>query len=180
MATKIILDTETTGLLKPDAIQLDKQPYITELFMIKIKKNKIVDEYESLFSVPVELEKHIQKITNITPDMLEGQPVFAQEYKRIAKFFLGCDTVIAHNLPFDLGVLWVELSRIGKEFNFPWPINHVCTIEKSMHLENKRIKLSRLHEYATGRPHSEGAHRARADVMALKECYDWMVKEKMI
>ena len=177
---EIVFDTETTGLLNPTAIELEKQPHIIELFMLRIDKNKkVIDEYESFFSVPVDLPKQIQKITNITPSMLEGQPVFAKERKKITEFFMGTRTLVAHNAPFDAGMLWSELSRLGMEFHFPWPPNHYCTIEKSFHLENKRLKLTVLHEMATGSPHDNGAHRARADVMALLRCYEWMIEEGM-
>jgi len=175
---KIIFDSETTGLLEPDAIDLDKQPYITELFALRLdSKNKVIGEYESFFSVPVEIPKHIVKLTGITPSMLDGAPQFIEEYKNITEFFLGARTMIAHNLPFDSGMLWCELSRIGKEFNFPWPPEHYCTIEHGMYIENKRLKLSRLLEHATGSKQKGTTHRARQDVYDLVQCYKWLIKQ---
>lgn len=171
----IILDTETTGLLEADAIELSEQPHMIELFMLRVdKKFKVIDEYESFFSVPVDLPKHITKITNITPSMLEGAPTFAHERKDITEFCMGSRRLVAHNLPFDAGVIWAELSRLGMEFNFPWAPEHYCTIEKSFHIKNKRLKLTDLHEIATGEPHDKGAHRARNDVLALARCYEWL------
>jgi len=177
----IIIDTETTGLLEPDATLLENQPYITEIFCLKLnRKGIVVDEFETFINVPVKLEKHIIKITNITDSMLEGEPKFVQKYKELCDFFLGVNTMVAHNLPFDAGMLWVELSRIDKEFKFPWPPKWICTIEKSYHIENKRLKLSRLHEHATGKKEIAGAHRARTDVLALHRCYEWLKKEGLL
>jgi len=175
----IILDTETTGLLVPEASLLEHQPYITELYAMRVDhKGNLIDEFETFFKVPVPLEKHIIKLTGITDNMLQGAPEFAEEYKNLVEFFMGTRRMVAHNLPFDAGMLWAELSRIGKEFMFPWPPEYYCTIEKSFHIENKRIKLSRLHEHATGKEFKEGAHRAKQDVFALKRCYDWLVEER--
>lgn len=171
----IVFDLETTGLLEPEASSLANQPYITEIYGIRLdNKGRIVDEFESLFSVPVKLEKHIVKLTGITDNMLMGEPEFCERHKEICNFFLGANRMVAHNLPFDAGMLWVELSRIGKEFHFPWPPEWYCTIEKSYHLENKRIKLSKLHEHATGKEFKDGAHRAKQDVLALNRCYQWL------
>jgi len=176
----IILDTETTGLLEPNAIQLIKQPYMIEIYAARLNnKNKIIDELETFFTVPIKIEHHIKKITGIDESMTLGSPEFIEIYDNLCDLFLGAKRMIGHNLPFDAGMLWVELSRIEKEFQFPWPPDWYCTIEKSMHLENKRLKLSALHKHATGKEHKEGAHRARKDVEATLRCYKWMIKNKM-
>ncbi len=177
---KIIFDTETTGLLKPDATRVENQPYITEIYAARLdSKNNVIDEVETLISVPVEIPPLITKLTGIDDYMLMGQPEFIEVYKPLVNLFLGARTIIAHNLPFDNGMLWSELRRHDLEFKFPWPPEWYCTIEHSMHIENKRLKLSKLHEYSTGKEFKEGAHRAKQDVMALLRCYKWMQKEGM-
>ncbi len=179
----IFLDTETTGLLNPEANDLNKQPYITELYMVKLEWDngefQFIDEFHSLFNVPVPIEPIITKITGIDEKMLEGQPTFPDKYMEIAKFFLGEDTVVGHNLAFDNGMIWTELSRIQCETKFPWPIHHHCTVELSLPIEHHRLKLSDLHTKATGAPH-DGAHRARSDVEALVTCYAWLKNEGYI
>ena len=50
----VIFDTETNGLIKPEASRMDQQPYITEIFCLKVEhvkgrtdKFKIIGEFES-------------------------------------------------------------------------------------------------------------------------------------
>ena len=69
-----------------------------------------------------------------------------------------------------------ELKRLGLEFNFPWPKNHICTVEKSFPIRNKRLKLEQLYEIATGKKGIKGAHRAKSDVLAMVECIVWLRK----
>ena len=53
MKTRTFFDTETTGLMKPSPAGIDRQPYITELFMAKLDEDyKIIDEYEQRFNIP--------------------------------------------------------------------------------------------------------------------------------
>ena len=179
----IFIDTETTGLLRPDAADLNLQPYIIELYAVKLElvdgEFIFIDEYESFFLPPVPLDPVITKITNITPEMLAGQPTFASQYQNLCNFFLGERTMVGHNLSFDAGVLWCELARLECESKFPWPHNWQCTVELSMPVEHHRLKLSALHERATGAPH-DGAHRARGDVEATVTVYKWLMEEGYI
>lgn len=178
----IFLDCETTGLLNPRAAKLEDQPKITELSLVKTRDDDCswVDEREYLFSVDEELEELIVKLTGITNKMLEGQPKFSEKYQEIAEFFLGERIVVAHNCPFDMGMIWVELSRIEKEFHFPWPIEWICTVEKTFHFEHRRMKLADLHELLTGKPHSDKAHRAKEDVYALIRCFIELKKKNIV
>ena len=175
---KIILDTETTGLLEPKTILLKDQPHMIEIYAARLDhKNKIIDEIETFISCPIEIPKFITKITNIDDDMLLGAPDFLDIYNPLCELFVGCTELIGHNINFDAGMLWVQLSRIDKTFNFPWIKEWYCTMEKSMYLENKRLKLSALHKYATGEEHKEGAHRAKQDVFATLRSYEWLQKQ---
>ena len=176
----IFIDTETTGLLQPEANDLNMQPYIIELYAVKLDlvdgEFKFVNEFESFFEPPIPLDPIITKITGITPEMLVGQPSFASKYDKLCNFFLGETTLVGHNLSFDAGMLWTELARLQCETKFPWPKNHHCTVELSLGIKHHRLKLVDLHTIATGSPHA-GAHRARGDVEALVTCYAWLLKE---
>lgn len=178
----IFFDTETTGLLQPEANDLNMQPYIIELYAVDLQWDpdtgsfKFVKEFESFFKPPIPLDPIITKITGITDDMLVDQPTFASRYGAVCDFFLGQTTMVGHNLSFDAGMLWTELARLQCEIKFPWPKNHQCTVELSMGIKHHRLKLSDLHELATGAPH-DGAHRARGDVEAMVTCYKWMIEQ---
>lgn len=174
----IILDTETTGLLHPDASDITKQPYITEFYGIKVTNDfDFVDEIESFVKPPVPIPPEVVNITGITEEMVADAPSFIDLYNDLSNFFLGETIVVAHNAPFDIGVLKWELTRYDLEFHFPWPKRHICTVEGSRHIKNKRLKLRDLHELATGRKHEDGAHRAKQDVMALVRSFKWLVEE---
>ncbi len=177
----IFLDLETTGLLQPEANDLIHQPYITEIYAVKLNWNEdsggfeYISEFETLVRPPIPISEEITRITGITTEMLYNQPSFAYIYKPLCDFFLGEKTVVAHNCSFDLGVIRCELKRIGKEFAFPWPHDPQCTVELSMPIEHKRQSLAKLHTLFFGEPHQE-AHRAKSDVMALVACYQKLIE----
>ena len=104
---------------------------------------------------------------------------FREHYLQIADFFFGVHRMVAHNLSYDRNMLLFELARIDKQLNFPWPIQHVCTVEKSIHIQQRRLKLATLHEELLGEEFKD-AHRAKNDVHALFLCYQRMVDLGMI
>tara|TARA_R110000744_G_C19371578_1_gene562710 strand:- start:14073 stop:14636 length:564 start_codon:yes stop_codon:yes gene_type:complete len=179
-----IFDTETTGLLKPKANEMEKQPYITEIYVAKLIHRsdgeiEQIAEFEQMFKPAVPLTEEITRITGITNDDLKNCPSFKRMAPDLCDFFVGVDRMVAHNMAFDRSMLANELVRAGKILNFPWPPQHVCTVEKSMHIEQRRMNLTRLHEhfFAEGFP---DAHRAKSDVIPLIRCYKHMVAEGMI
>ncbi len=176
----IILDYETTGLLKPSASELALQPHITDIYAIKLTKDfEFIDEFETLVKPPCPIPEDIVKITNITDEMVAGAPSFLDLYDEYADFFLGEDTIIAHNCSFEIGCTYYELLRHDLALNFPWPKNHICTVERTKHLQGRRLKLGKLHELATGQP-LINAHRARPDVLGLIRCLEWLVEKRHI
>lgn len=176
----LFADSETTGLLKPDAITKNLQPFITEIYVIKLTDDlEVVDELETFIKPPIPIEEHITHITGITDETVANAPSFISIYPQLVELFLGERVIVGHNISFDLGVIYCELSRCDKEFHFPWPQEWICTVEKSFPIENRRLTLTKLHEHATGVPHEE-AHRAKADVMALIRCYVWLQEQGLV
>jgi len=172
----ICFDTETTGLLRPNLTDLSLQPFMTEIYCVRInKKFKVVDEFHSLLKIPIPVPEHIIRITGITDEMLEYQNTFADKFKKLSKFFKGAEYSLGHNVNFDLDMIKFESRRLGLENKFNWPKNAKCTVELSHPVENKRLRLGYLYELATERK-IEGAHRAKADVMATIECYKWLLE----
>ena len=181
----VFFDTETTGLLKPEEVDLKLQPEIIELYMVKLQLNEdksfhFIDEFNTFMHPSVmPIEPIITKITGITTEMVMDAPTFISQYPAISKFMTGVDVLVAHNASFDVGMLENELIRIECNNKFPWPRFHHCTVEKSMPIEHHRLKLSDLHTKATGAPHV-GAHRAKEDTEALVTCYKWLMSEGYI
>jgi len=183
----IIFDSETTGLLKPKASPLGGQPSIIELYCLKIEEEvqhgertfRVIGEFDELFKPPHLVSAEITRITGIDNNMLEGKRSFSSAYPELIQFFHGCHRMVAHNIAFDRGMLVNELRRVNKEFHFPWPPSHICTVEKTMHIEQRRLNLQKLHNYLFGHDF-QGAHRAKADVLPLYKCYKELVKREMI
>lgn len=177
----VLYDTETTGLIKPKATDISEQPYITEIYCLKVDHNhdgsewEVLGEYDQMFNVPIPLDAIITKITGIDDAMLKDKPTFGSEAENLGKFFTGTDRIVAHNLAFDRSMLANELVRCDKVIKFPWPVDHVCTVEKSMHVEQRRLTLTKLHQelFNEGFP---DAHRAKNDVLPLTRCYREMLK----
>ncbi len=169
-----IFDLETTGLREAKGSDQLHQPHIIEIYAMQVDgKGKLIREIDTLIRPPKPVQPHITKITGIDDDMLVNKPSFLQVYKQIMQVFFMSHTIVAHNLSFDEGVLIEELRRIGKEHHFPYPPIKFCTVEQSMHLKGHRLKNSELYEMATGKT-LEGAHRAKADVLATYESYKFL------
>jgi len=178
----IFFDTETTGLLKPDENELINQPHMIEFYGVRLDYGAksgdftFVSEFETYIKPPVPIPPIITKITGIDDAKVADAPTFSQMYNQFCEFFLGETTLVAHNASFDVRILYNELARMEREIQFPWPTNHHCTVELSMPIEHKRLKLKRLHEMAVGHEHSS-QHSARGDVEALVTCYKWLMDE---
>jgi DNA polymerase III epsilon subunit-like protein len=168
----IVFDLETTGLPGPDGMPDDQQPHIIEFAAMKVDGDwNEVDRLELLINPwgagkRGELPAIITKITGIAANRLYDKPDFAQVYQQLCEFFLGERRMLAHNCPFDCDVLSYNLGRIGKRLCFPWPQEHVCTVQATYHMENRRLSLADLHTKLFGSAHKD-AHRAMVDVDAL-------------
>jgi DNA polymerase III epsilon subunit-like protein len=173
----IVFDLETTGLPLADGADLNLQPHITEFGAIKLDEDlKETDVLEFLVNPGVPLDPKITKITGLTDDMLKDQKPFIAKLDQIVDFFLGERILVAHNLPFDRAILKFELERVGRILSFPWPPEHICTVEVGETVWNKKRKLGDIYLEVTGQEH-KGAHRSIADVRALIEIVRWYKKE---
>jgi DNA polymerase III epsilon subunit-like protein len=165
----IILDTETTGLLVPGQSDPDKQPRIIDIAAVKIDASgEVIEQIEYLIQPRVFLDKDITRITGLKDDDLIGKPEFPELFADIADFFLGEREMVAHNLPFDRGMLMWELIRMGREFAFPWPAVQIDTVEYYKDQFGFGPKLTQLYERKLKRKLDQ-RHRAMADVEALLE-----------
>ena len=172
----IVFDTETTGLIAPSPTNIERQPYITEVYFLKLNsKLEKIDELETMMLPPIPISEEITKITGIVQADVDGQPPFIKKYDEIYDFFEGVNYVVGHNLKFDMDVLYYELFRHDFQNKFHFPKTWICTIEKSMHYKNKRLTLSKLYEHLFGTTF-EGAHRAKVDVEATARCFIEMCK----
>lgn len=166
----IVLDTETTGLLLPNVIDADKQPRIIDLAMVQLDPftGEEVNRMETLINPGIPLPDEITKITGYTDADLADQPTFAEVLPWLVDFVLGETSMVAHNMPFDKGMLHWELVRLDKLTMFPWPPTQLCTAAHSTEKYGKRLRLIQLYERVLGRKLNQ-KHTAMADVEALVE-----------
>lgn len=177
----IVFDTETTGLPLPMAAALSKQPAIIEFSAVLLNDKTLKEEAAQSFLIHPgqDISLEITKITGITNEMLKGQPRFGERIPEIVAFFLGQGTVCGHNLEFDCSLLSFDLMRAGQHFRFPWPPRRLCTVELSMSIYGRCIKLVDLYKLATGTEH-KGAHRSLSDARATAQCLRWLKTKGMV
>ena len=99
-----IIDLETTGL-DP---QFDE---IIEMSALKIKNNKIIDQFSTLIRPEYEIDKFIEDLTGITNIMLKNAPLIEDKISEFVKF-IGNDIIIGHNVNFDINFLYDNYLKI--------------------------------------------------------------------
>jgi DNA polymerase III epsilon subunit-like protein len=161
-----IFDTETTGLILPSQMPLERQPRIIEFAGVHLDSVtwEITREFVALYNPGVALSPKITKITGLRDGDLEGKGSF--DCQDILDFFAGADRAVAHNFTFDHGMLEIEFLHQKYDLNIPAFDAPLCTVEKTEHLTGSRLTLGKLHAYLFG-DDFKGAHRALVDVKAL-------------
>lgn len=161
----ITFDTETTGLLLPSSSPLKDQPRIIELGVAVIEDGVLVGEHNWLIDPECEITAEITKITGITNDDVKGKPKFRELLEEIEPVFAGSKYGIAHNAPFDVGMLTNELLLCART-GFPWPETVICSAQEYTHFLGYRPRLINLYEHIMGCK-LEQTHRALDDALAL-------------
>lgn len=164
----LVFDVETTGLTKPSAVELAKQPKIIELGFVVLENCEVVDERNWLINPGEEITAEITKITGITNDQLAGKMSFESlcDTKELV-IFGEVDYVVSHNLPFDKTMVDNEFMRAFATYPI-WPAIQVCTVQEYAHLFGKRPTLKDLYQHFLGKPLAQ-KHRALDDAKALVE-----------
>lgn len=177
----ILFDTESTGLHEIMAAPLERQPRIIEFAARKISDQSLetIDEIQFLINPGIPIPSKNVEITGITDEMVKGAKRFAGYFVTIADFFLGERVLVGHNLPYDVQIMVWELRRIDRETKFPWPIQHLCTIELTQDLNGKYHSLTDLYVHYFGTNPAQ-QHRAMGDVNILHEVVKAMRKEKRL
>jgi DNA polymerase III epsilon subunit-like protein len=174
----IVWDTETTSLVKPSPSPLKDQPSIIEFAAVKVTDDEemtVVDQIEFKCKPPQPLSEDLKKfhkksgMVGLSDAELENEKKFPIFYLPLCHFFFGTWKMIAHNVAFDRNLLKFELMRMEKPLNFPWPVEHICTVEATYSFKGYRLSLEKLYFdlFAKEMKHE---HRAMSDVMHLLEC----------
>ena len=100
----VVFDTETTGL--------SPLSHVVELGAVKLMGGRLVDTMVSLVKPPVPIPLKVIRIHGIDDSMVRHAPPFKVVARRFRQF-VEDSVLIAHNAPFDLRVLSVNLQRLG-------------------------------------------------------------------
>ena len=156
MGSYAIIDFETTGL-SPDH---GARP--TEIAVVIVKGDQIVDRYQSLMNPGVPIPSFIQSLTGITNQMVKTAPGVGEVMRQAAEF-VGDLPIVAHNAAFDRK-FW-EHSVTGKR------AKPASTFICSLLLARRLFPDATSHKLATlvqmlGLPDTGRYHRALADAEA--------------
>lgn len=139
----VILDTETTGLLKKSKVE------VIELAVINMKGKRV---YQRLFKPKYKIPVRVIKIHRITNDRVKSSPTFFAEWRRINNVLNG-RVIVTYNAQFDRGVL-----------------NRTCKLHKVESLSARWECAMWAYRYFLGTGRFEalpgGSHRALADCRA--------------
>jgi len=104
--TYTIIDTETTGFSY-------RTNRIIEIGAIKVKKGRIVDQYQQLLNSVPYVPRYITDFTGITEQMLRDDGESHETVLPKFRDFIGDDVFVAHNVYFDFNFLNAEFVRHG-------------------------------------------------------------------
>ena len=150
-----VIDIETTGLSKG-------YHQITEIAAVKLRKNQIVDRYQTLVNPQVHIPSFITGLTGIDNKMVKDAPTIKAALPSFREF-LADDIFVAHNATFDFGFLDHNL-KLHHDQNI---LNHrLCTKKLANrllpHLSRKRLQDLCQHFNIN----NVQAHRALGDAQA--------------
>lgn len=162
----VLVDIETTGF----------SPYsddIIEIGAIKVKNNKVVDEYQSLVKTNRRLSPTICNLTGITNDMLKNGKEAKQAIYEFLEF-AGDNVLVAHNANFDINFLYDKSDLYANKYLKNDFIDTVKVAKKILpNLPN--YKLGTLANYYN--IDYSNAHRGLEDVKITYEVYNKLKQE---
>lgn len=159
------VDIETTG----SHFERDR---ITEIAIKTLSKNT-VSVWESLINPQTFIPQNIQRLTGISPHMVENQPSF-EEIARELKRELEGKIFVAHNARFDYGFIKAAFKRVGIDFK----PKILCTVKLSRLLFPKQSRhnldtLIQVHQLRVS-----ARHRALGDADLLYQF--WQICEAKV
>lgn len=166
----IVIDTETTGLVKAGCNDFLAQPGIVQIAAQVVwedcddRGDKFVAwharEFQSLVNPEMQINPEAQRVHGISQDDVKDAPTFFEVLPRLAGFFMGARAWAGYNTKFDRDVLYYQLQRYGFERNFPWPLEEIDV-----------MKLAGAH--------LNGQGKRGQDVPKLTEAYKAIFNEEM-
>ncbi|WP_286036371.1 exonuclease domain-containing protein [Succinatimonas hippei] len=150
----VVMDLETTGL-NP---QYDS---IIEIGLIKVKNGIEEKRFESLINPKCSIDAFIYELTGISNNMLATAPVFEDIEDQIISF-IGNDTIVGHNVNFDINFLYDTLLE-NKGIKLKNDFIDTMRLSRRLLPELKHHRLQDLAEFFNL---TDNFHRAMGDCTA--------------
>lgn len=161
-----IIDIETTG-------GSARQNKITEIAIINMDDDKIVDEYSTLIFPERGIPPQIQYLTGITDEMVKDAPKFFEVAKKIVE--MTQDRIfVAHNVHFDYNFIQNEFRDLGYTFKKEL----LCTVRLSRKILPGHASYSLGNLCSDIGIEIEGRHRAMGDAKATAKLFQMILNEK--
>ncbi|MFI6983108.1 TerD family protein [Embleya sp. NPDC050154] len=159
-----VVDVETTGLRSSDRI-------VSVAVELLDRAGTVTDRWSTL--VDPRRDPGPVHIHGLTPERLAGAPTFDRIADDLAEYLAG-RVLVAHNAPFDWGMLTAEFGRLDT----PWPMRRrLCTMALARHLElpigDYRLATLAAHY----RVRQLRAHDAVDDARVLGEIFRYSLHE---
>ena len=164
----VVIDLETTGHAPL------KEDRIIEVGIVVIENDQIMDSYSTLINPEKPIPPFITNLTGIIDDEVADAPLFQDEADEIINIFQD-SYLVAHNVPFDLGFLNVELTNLGKQA-LDNPILDTVELARILYPKAPSYKLGQLAAYLDIQ--HEDPHRALSDAFVTAKIL-LKLKEKL-
>lgn len=155
------IDFETANYDRASACQIG---------IVVVQNSEIVRTYSSYIKPsPNMFIPFLTEIHNIDAKTVSKSPSFAELWPEISGYLINPEMLVAHNSPFDMGVLSACCEKYGIEYELP---DNFCTCraarKKLPHLVNHKLSTVCSH-YSIDLNHHEALSDARAAALiALK------------
>src|SRR5690606_10254955 len=140
---------------------------IIDVGIVVIEDHHITEEYSTLLNPKKPIPPFISNLTGIYDDDVKNAPTFSDKAEQIASMFKE-GYLIAHNVPFDLGFLNGELSKleIPKLTN---PVIDTVELSRILYPQAPGYQLGQLAEYFNIK--HEDPHRALSDAYVTAKLF---------
>ncbi len=170
----VLFDTETTGNQEEDKI--------IQFGAMVVHQDGQIEAYDELCSSDIDIKLEAMEVHNITPDLLEGKAkaVDTSFYKRLEELNSNENYLIAHNLPFDLGMIkkegfqnayqLIDTLRCAQHLFSELPYHRLQYLRYALELYKTEQKEAQKHNITIK------AHDAIGDVLVMKLFLTKLVK----
>ena len=165
-AKYVCFDLETTGLSC-------KHNRIIEFGAVKVEHGIVTSTLDILVDPECPIPEKITNITDITNEMVKGQPTIEQAMPKILEF-LSDSILVTHNARFDVSFLQENLKRMGLPL-LTNPVIDTLALSRYLFPEAGRHTLGALCRNMEVIYDEDSAHRADYDANVLNDVWQPMI-----